>query len=78
MTTADPMFEMVMMGLRLKQGMDLALFEETFGTDFLDVYGQLVEPQTKKGLLKIENGRCFATERGFEILNSILVDLMPV
>lgn len=78
LTKEDAMFEMVMMGLRLKSGLDLHLFQETFGTAFFTVYGKAVQSEIEKGLLSVTEDHCFTTERGYEILNSVLVDLMPV
>lgn len=76
LTKKDAMFEMVMMGLRLKQGMDLSLFQETFQMSFLLVFESQVQQLIQKGLLEIEPEHVKATDRGYEILNSVLVDLM--
>lgn len=72
----DAMFEMVMMGLRLKRGLDLRLFADTFDTSFYAVYGAKADALIAKGLLEKDESYCWASQRGFEILNSVLVDLM--
>ena len=66
------MFEMVMMGLRLKQGMSLSLFKERFHCDLDDVYHDVLDNCVSKGWLMIEKDKVKATERGFEILNTVL------
>lgn len=76
LTKEDAMFEMIMMGLRLKRGLNLSLFSKTFGTTFNTVYGPKVDALVAKGLLVKEDAYCRASDRGFEILNSVLVDLM--
>lgn len=68
----DEMFEMVMMGLRLKQGMSLSLFKERFHCDLDDVYHDVLDNCISKGWLMIEKDKVKATERGFEILNTVL------
>ena len=65
-----------MMGLRLKRGLDLRLFADTFDTSFYAVYGAKADALIAKGLLEKDESYCWASQRGFEILNSVLVDLM--
>ena len=68
----DEMFEMVMMGLRLKKGMSLSLFKERFDCDFNEVYHDVLCNCVSKGWLIVEQDKVKATERGFEILNTVL------
>lgn len=68
----DEMFEMVMMGLRLKQGMSLSLFKERFGCDFIEVYRDALKFCLLKNWLVLQEDKVKATERGFEILNTVL------
>ena len=72
----DEMFEMVMMGVRLVRGMDLSLFEKRFHTPFLEVYGKKVEKLIKEGLVEIKDGYFRCTTHGYEIMNTILVELL--
>ena len=72
----DEMFENIMMSLRMKQGMNIHAFEKTFQTSFIDVYGEKIKPLMQKNLVEIENGYFRCSEQGFEIMNSILVELM--
>lgn len=70
----DEMFEMWMMSIRLKQGMDLNLFEKTFHISFLDVWRDTTEKLIRDGYLVIRNAHLCCTEKGYEIMNSLLVE----
>ena len=72
----DMMFESVMMGLRLKDGFPPDHFEKAFGKTFMQVYNTKAEALIRKGLLEVNEKTIRATEEGYEILNSVLVDLM--
>ena len=72
----DEQFEMVMMNLRLKQGMRLSSYAEKFQEDYQVRFGKKTAELEKKGLLEEKDGYLKATARGYEILNSVLVELM--
>lgn len=61
--------------LRLDDGFSLADFEKRFGFSFLDRYKDVFERESRLGLLTIKDGRLFATDRGIEILDSVLLSL---
>ena len=72
----EQMFEAVMMGLRLKEGMDIQLFEKRFHTSVLEVYQTQIHKLCDDGKLMLEGNRLRCSEEGFEILNSILLEFM--
>lgn len=72
----DAMFEMVMMNLRLKEGMSLALFEETFGISFEAGFAGKYEPLLSQSQLVIEKGMLKCTEHSWHLLNSVLTSLL--
>lgn len=72
----DEMFEMVMMGIRFIKGMNIKLFEDRFHTSFLEVYGDKIQPLFQQGLVEIKDGHFKCTSKGYEIMNTILVELM--
>jgi oxygen-independent coproporphyrinogen-3 oxidase len=76
LTMEDEQFEMVMMNLRLKQGMKLADYQAKFKEDYHVRFGLKTEELKRKGLLEETDGFIRATGRGYEILNSVLVELM--
>ncbi|MCF0115519.1 MAG: radical SAM family heme chaperone HemW, partial [Erysipelotrichaceae bacterium] len=76
LSTQDQMFEMIMMGLRKKEGMNLKLFEERFHTSFDSVYQEKKDKAIEKGLLE-DNGeyiRC--TKESFEICNTVILEFL--
>lgn len=72
----DAMFEMLMMGIRFKKGMDLSLFENTFHHSFQEIYGSKAESLIAKGLVEYRDDHIRCTDRGYEIMNSVLVEFM--
>lgn len=72
----DAMFEMVMMNLRLREGMSLRLFEETYGISFYEAFQGKYEPLMKQGLLYEKNGMLACEEKSWHLLNSILEELI--
>lgn len=76
LTKEDQMFEMVMMNLRLKKGMSLALFKQRFGVSFEEVYAKEIESLCKKGLLEIDEAYVKASTKGYLILNSVLEEFL--
>ena len=65
-----------MMGLRLKEGMHIQFFEERFHTSVLEVYRTQINKLCNEGKLILEKNRLRCSEKGFEILNSILLEFM--
>ncbi len=76
LTKEEEMFEMIMMSIRLVQGMNIQLFDQTFDTSFLDVYGDKIKPLIQKNLVEIKDSYFRCTKDGYEIMNTILVELM--
>lgn len=72
----EAMFEHVMMELRLKQGMSLEAFRDRRGREYMDVFGKKTEALITQGLLETDGRNLKATERGYEILNTVLEELM--
>lgn len=72
----DQMFESLMMGIRMKQGMDLSVFEKRFGESFEHHYGDVLSTMIQQGHMEIVDGRLRASEKSYEIMNSLLVEFM--
>lgn len=75
--TADEQFETVMMGLRLKRGLFLEQFRRSFGISIQEVYGPAISRLQQQGLLQESAGFLACTDRGFEILNTVLEEFLP-
>lgn len=65
-------FEMLMMNLRLKEGMELERFNAYFKEDFVSVFDQPLKMGVQRGWLILEEDRVKCSESGFPILNTVL------
>lgn len=72
----EAMFETVMLGLRLTRGVEESDFLRRHGQALWTVYGEKLQPAVDDGRLKRENGYVFLTERGMDVMNSVLVALL--
>ena len=77
LTKQDEMFEMIMMSLRMKKGLDMEHFAQVFGVPIYSVYQRAIDKNCSSGLLDMKDGFLFATEKGFAILHEILLDFLP-
>ena len=73
----DAMFESVMLGLRLTEGITDSEFYSRHGRTLFEVFGRRWQKAVDHGLLIYRNGRLQLTRRGMDVQNSVLVDLMP-
>lgn len=71
------MGEAVMLGLRLKQGLNLANFEQQFGVSFHDAFGETVERLKNMELLEIANGQVSLSRKGLFLADSVIVEFIP-
>lgn len=72
----DFAFENVMMGCRMKRGIELAGFEAKTGFLLREMAPKTVEKALNERLFGIENGRFFPLSDGFRYLNRFLVDFL--
>lgn len=72
----DAMFESLMLGLRLTQGISEADFYRRHGAALWDEYGAGLSRAVKDGRLQRENGRIYLTEHGMDVMNSVLLEVM--
>jgi len=70
------MTELIMLQLRLAVGLDTRLFSELTSIDFLDVCGGSLRIFAEQGLLVQEADRIFATDSGFDLLDSIILQFV--
>ena len=69
-------FEFLMLGLRMSKGISKTKFKAHFGTDFDEKYGKKVQKYEKMGYFCVENDRVSLSERGFEVSNAILGEIL--
>ncbi len=68
--------EAVMLGLRLKEGIDEAAFAARFGVDFDSRYGKQCDFFAARGLLTRTDGRTALTEAGWMVSNAVLAAIL--
>lgn len=73
----DEMFEMVMMSLRMKQGMSRQQFLNRFGKDVMEVYAEVIEEQLDRGMLELTATYLKASAAGWLLLNDVLTAFLP-
>jgi len=72
----DQCFERIMMGLRLKEGIDLSRYTEKTGLDLTIKYKDAIRKNVDHGLLVIKNNHILCTPQGYGLLHDILIDFM--
>ncbi|MCD7949123.1 MAG: radical SAM family heme chaperone HemW [Erysipelotrichaceae bacterium] len=72
----DQMFEKIMMGLRLVEGIDLLEVKQLFDIDFVYNYQNIIQKYIKLNMLQIKDNHLYTTQLGMKYLNTILVDFM--
>lgn len=70
----DEMFEFVMMGLRLKEGIAFKRFEERFDVDFKEYFKNAII--ASKDLIILDETHIRASDEGFIMLDDILLNFM--
>ncbi len=69
-------FEFIMLKLRLAKGFLLEEYEKLFGRDFEERFAAPLEKLVKAGLLGREKGRVFPTDKGFDLQNTVVLELV--
>ena len=68
--------ESIMLGLRTSDGIDLQKLKETCDFDLLAERQKQIDDLLEQQLVKVQDGRLFCTDRGFEVLNQIVLELV--
>ncbi len=64
--------EAIMLGLRLRRGIDLDEFEKEHGFDLAERFSSEIEKYSQAGLLEKSSGRLFLTRKGVPVSNSVI------
>lgn len=75
-TSFDMIEEYIMLGLRLREGIDLKYLREKFDYDLQELKKDEISKLTSLGLIEIKDNRLFATDNGFYVLNAIIIELV--
>lgn len=73
----DSMAEFFYLGLRELDGVHLNKFKEYFGSDAMQIYGDVIDHYKDLDLLKLDGDIVSFTRRGREVSNFILADFLP-
>ncbi|MED1946367.1 MULTISPECIES: radical SAM family heme chaperone HemW [Brevibacillus] len=68
---ADAMEEQMILGLRLREGVDLSAFVSRFGATVYDVFGTIIEEEVAKGMLEEQDGFLKLTKQGLPLGNEV-------
>jgi len=68
--------EYVFLNLRLRDGFALADFHTRFNRHFDCIFGSVATPLLNNGLLTLERGRIFLTDRGLEMADSVFAEFV--
>ena len=72
LTESDRMAEMMILGLRLTEGVRFDAFRERFGKDLKEVYGDVLRKYASLGALEIEKDRVRLTAYGMDTANIVM------
>lgn len=72
----EAMEEMLMLATRMCRGMNLADYRRQFGEDFLRTRMRMLERLRKMGLVEWSADFLWLTERGLELQNAVVVELL--
>ena len=75
-SSSEARFETMMLGLRMNRGVSERFFQTMHHISIESCYGKKLKEMENHGLMLLENGSWKLTARGFDIQNSILVELM--
>lgn len=64
--------ESIMLGLRLRRGIDLKIFEQEHGFDLSKRFRSEIEKFADAGLLEQRDGRLYLTKKGVPVSNSVI------
>lgn len=70
------MEETMFLGLRLKRGVSIQTFFETFGMPMMQVYGEVIQKLQSEGLLAVNQSCVCLTKRGVDISNYVLSEFL--
>jgi oxygen-independent coproporphyrinogen-3 oxidase len=71
------LFESLMMGLRLADGVDLDALSARHGIDARAVHAGAIDRHVADGTLVLSGSRLRCTDRGLDVLNTLLLDFVP-
>jgi oxygen-independent coproporphyrinogen-3 oxidase len=78
LTSEEFACETAVLNLRRIAGIDLVQFREQTGFDASELFAEVIESNTKSGLLETSSGRLFLTRQALPIADAVLCDFAAV
>jgi len=72
----EQMFESVILGLRLNEGLDMKAFEKRYGVSPIEKYGDILESLKTDLLIEVSDDRIKLTDYGVDISNQVFIKFM--
>ena len=76
LSSADEKAEFMYLGLRMMQGISEKEFEENFGENLMECYGEEINRCERQGLLECQGDRIFLTKRGIDVSNRVFAEFV--
>ena len=76
LTRENQMEEFMFLGWRMLEGVSEKEFQEKFGTDLKNIYGDVIKKYIQLGLLEQKGDRLYLTRRGISVSNPVLADFL--
>jgi oxygen-independent coproporphyrinogen-3 oxidase len=72
MTMKEQVSDIIILGLRLCEGININEINQRFSINIEKEYGKAIDDNIQKGLLNYKNGQLFLTRRGYFLSNEVL------
>ena len=76
LSVKEQMEETMFLGLRRMEGVSVKSFEKKFGVPMDKVYGKQLDKFMEKGLLDLQNGYVFLTDKGLDLANYVMAGFL--
>lgn len=72
----EDMWETIILGLRLNSGIGISDFNDKYGVNFIEEYGNALSKLIKESLITIQDDRVRLTDKGQDLSNRVFVEFM--
>ena len=70
------MEEFVFLGMRKMKGISLKEFQQEFGEELLDAYGENIHRMEEQGFVEIKDGYLKLTKAGIDVSNYVFAEIL--
>ena len=75
-TRQAAMEEFCFLGLRMVDGISAQVFNKKFGVSIFKIFGDVINKNIRRGLLKVDGDKIFLTARGLSLGNEVFADFL--